>query len=313
MQNTICSQVGGLLRRLGDALEKRVRFWTSPCGLALGAATDLFRSRRQLLAENALLRQQLIVARRGLSRPQLTTWDRVRIVLLARLSDGWRGALLLVQPDTVLRWHRMGFRLFWRIKSRRRQCKPKLTAETVSLIKEMAAANRLWGAERIRGELLKLGIKVSKRTVQKYMNGSRGPGRSGQSWSTFLRNHANDRWACDFLQVYDGLFKPIFAFFIIELGTRRVVHVGVTRSPTPGNGRHSSFARPRHGSMGRDSCCATTMASSGRSLMLSPAPVGRGLCGPPSGCPKRTESVSVFSEACAGSASTTSSSCPPGT
>ena len=96
----------------------------------------------------------------------------------------------------------------------------------------MAVNNRLWGAERIRGEPLKLDIRVAKRTIQKHMRRVRGPRPPSQRWSTFLRNHAHETWACDFLQSYDLLFRPIFAFFLIELGSRRVVHVGVTRSPS---------------------------------------------------------------------------------
>jgi putative transposase len=104
-------------------------------------------------------------------------------------------------------------------------------AETVALIRTMATANRIWGAERIRGELLKLGIRVGKRTVQKYMREApRAPG--GQRWSTFLRNHADVTWCCDFVQTYDVLFRPVFAFFIVHLGSRRVIHVATTRSPT---------------------------------------------------------------------------------
>jgi len=93
-------------------------------------------------------------------------------------------------------------------------------------------SNRLWGAERIRGELLKLGIRVSKRTVQRYLRRFRPPGRSGQTWATFVQSHGHQMWACDFLQTYDILFRPIFAFFLIELESRRVVQVGVTRSPS---------------------------------------------------------------------------------
>src|SRR5215469_9598303 len=96
----------------------------------------------------------------------------------------------------------------------------------------MAAQNRLWGAERIRGELLKLGMRVCKRTIQKYMRPVRTPRPRGQNWATFLRNHAEHIWACDFLQVTDLFFRPLFAFFLIELRTRRVIHVGVTGSPT---------------------------------------------------------------------------------
>ena len=107
-----------------------------------------------------------------------------------------------------------------------------MAVETIALIREMAAANRLWGAERIRGELLKLGIRVAKTTVQRHMRGARPPRRAGQSWATFLRSHAGAIWACDFLPVTDALFRPVYAFFVIALGSRRVVHVGVTRHPT---------------------------------------------------------------------------------
>jgi putative transposase len=108
----------------------------------------------------------------------------------------------------------------------------KMTVEIIALIKEMAKNNRLWGAERIRGELLKLDIHVCKRTIQKYMRGARTPRPTGQSWRTFLRNHGGEIWACDFLQVTDLFFRSVFAFFIIELRSRKVIHVGVTRSPT---------------------------------------------------------------------------------
>jgi putative transposase len=100
------------------------------------------------------------------------------------------------------------------------------------LIQAMARDNRLWGAERIRGELLKLGIRVGKRTMQKYRRGVRSPRQRGQTWATFLQNHAQNRWACDFLQVTDLFFRSLFAFFIIDLHTRQVIPVGVTRSPT---------------------------------------------------------------------------------
>ena len=100
------------------------------------------------------------------------------------------------------------------------------------MIRQVAAENHLWGAERIRGELLKLGIQVSKRTVQKYMRQARPPHKHGQSWATFLHNHAHEVWACDFLQVTDLWFRSLFAFFLIELSSRKVVHVGVTRHPT---------------------------------------------------------------------------------
>ncbi len=154
------------------------------------------------------------------------------LMLLARLAPTWQSATLLVHPATILRWHREGFRLFWRRRSTRTGAPPRIAAATIARIETMVRNNRLWGAERIRGELLKLGIRVAKRTIQKQMRRIQGPRPPGQRWATFLRNHAHETWACDFLQTYDLLFRPIFAFFLIELGSRRVVHVGVTRAPS---------------------------------------------------------------------------------
>ncbi len=219
-----------------QALRRRLLTATQPSvpTLIAGACTDLARSKPQLVAENALLRQQLLVLRRSVKRPRCTPTDRALLVLLASRVRAWRSALLLVQPDTLLRWHRQLFRRVWRRKSRSASSarRPKVSAETIVLIREMAAANRLWGAERIRGELLKLDIRVAKWTVQKYMRGARPPRRAGQTWATFLRNHAGDIWACDFLPVTDFLFRPVYAFFVIAHGSRRVMHVGVTRHPT---------------------------------------------------------------------------------
>ena len=154
------------------------------------------------------------------------------LVLLARLSPTWQNATLLVQPATILRWHRQAFQLFWRRKSKRAGALPRIAAETIAFIEQMARSNRLWGAERIRGELLKLDIRVAKRTIQKYLRrAASGPRPPGQRWATFLRRHAHETWAYDFLQTYDLLFRPIVAFFLIELGSRRIIHVGVTCAP----------------------------------------------------------------------------------
>jgi putative transposase len=178
------------------------------------------------------LRQQLIILRRQIKRPTYKKSDRILLMLLARAVRAWRQTLLIVQPETLLRWHRQGFHLFWKHKSRPKLTRAKVAAETIALIKEMARNNRLWGAERIRGELLKLEIRVCKRTIQKYMRHARKPRATGQNWRKFLRNHAEGIWACDFLQVSDLFFRSLFAFFIIELKSRKVIHVGVTRSPT---------------------------------------------------------------------------------
>ncbi len=195
-----------------------------------GIAADACRPRHELVVENAVLRHQLNVLRRHVKRPALGPIDRLKLVIGATLLPSWRGAIAIVQPDTILRWHRAGFRLFWRSRSRLRRGS-SLPAETVELIRDMARRGRLWGAERIRGELLKLGIKVSKRTIQKYMRGVRTR-RGGQTWATFLKNHAESTWACDFVQSYDIFFRQVYAFFIVHLASRRIVHVAVTRNPT---------------------------------------------------------------------------------
>ncbi len=217
-----------------QALQERVLRWLKPptASLVLGTFADLTRGKAELLAENALLRQQLIILRRQIKRPVYKKSDRLLLVLLARMVQTWKQALFLVQPETLLRWHRELFRLFWKHKSQAQVRKPRLSPEIIALIKEMAANNRLWGAERIRGELLKLDIRVSKRTIQKYMRQGRPKRARGQAWKMFLRNHAAEIWACDFLQVTDLFFRPLFAFFIIELQSRKVIHVNVTRSPT---------------------------------------------------------------------------------
>jgi hypothetical protein len=199
----------------------------------VGIARDALRSRAELLAENALLRQQVLVLRRLVTRPRLVAADRWWMVVAARVAAGWREAVLIVQPATLLRWHRDLHRRWWRCKSRERpRADSRIAADTIALIREMAAANRLWGADRIRGELLKLGLRVSKRTVQKYMRRARTRPPSGPRWSTFLREHAKEIWACDFLQLHDALFRPIFAFFVVAHGTREIIQMGVTRSPS---------------------------------------------------------------------------------
>jgi len=217
-----------------DALASRLTRWTKPLGISLPLATltDLSRSKSELLAEIALLRVPLIILERQVKRPTFTRTDRLLLVLLARLVRSWQQALLIVQPETLLHWHRELFRLYWKRKSKAASHKPKVAAETIALIRQMATNNRLCGAERIRGELLKLGLRICKRTIQKYMRGVRTKPPRGQKWSTFLRNHAANIWACDFLQVTDLFFRPLFAFFIVELKSRKVIHVGVTRSPS---------------------------------------------------------------------------------
>jgi putative transposase len=217
------------LNALCHKVKQRLRRWTKPDSqsLALNAVLDLSRSKSELVLENALLRRQV-------KRPALTWHDRALFVLMASKLATWKTAVMIVQPETLLRWHRDLFRWVWRHKSRRKgkRGREPLGEDIVNFIKNMAKDNRSWGAERIRGELLKLGVQVAKSTIQKYIGQVRTSLTAKQTWATFLRNHAKDIWAVDFLQTYDLFFRAIFVFVVIKLGSRRLVHFGVTRSPS---------------------------------------------------------------------------------
>ena len=180
-----------------------------------------------------MLASQLIQLNRQVKRPLLTNPDSFRLILFSHFTKFWKQSIHIVQPDTLLRWHRELFRIYWRWKSQSgKQSKPKISPKTIALIEKMARENHLWGAERIRGEMLKLGIEVSKRTLQKYMPKERKSSSSSQTWATFLKNQASDIWACDFTVVYDWLFRQWYIFVVVELKTRRIVYTGVTKYPT---------------------------------------------------------------------------------
>jgi len=198
------------------------------------------------MAELALLRQQLIILKRHVKRPACTKRDRILLLLLATAVRAWKHRLFIIQPETLLRWHCELFRLYWKRRSKASSHKPKVATETIALIRELATENGLWGAERIRGELLKLGMHVCKRTIQKYMRNVRTSRPQGQRWATFLHNYAAQIWACDFLQVTDLFFRPLFAFFIIELKSRKAshpLHLGRQETCTP-RSRLCSSASP---------------------------------------------------------------------
>jgi transposase InsO family protein len=191
-----------------------------------------FRTQAQLEAEITMLRHQLNVLRRQApSRPRLTAADRLLFVWLCRLFPSLRSAITIVQPDTVLRWHRSGFRLYWRWKSRSRGGRPKVAIEVRSLIRRMSVENALWGAPRIHGELLKLGIEVAQSTVAKYMV-KRWPGGSGQTWKTFLRNHAAGIGAMDFLVVPTINFRLLSVLVILRHERRRLISLSITDHAT---------------------------------------------------------------------------------
>jgi len=238
MAFTPFASIQSWVQSLRRGAKQCLRQWTRPNNsndsLTVGTALDLTRSKSELVLENALLRQQLIVLQRHVKRPTLSWRDRALFVFIASKLSTWKTAVMIVQPDTLLRWHRDLFRFVWRRKSKHKGKvgRAPLAEETIRLIKTMAKENQTWGAERIRGELLKLGVTVAKSTIQKYIHEIRGPLSTKQTWSTFLRNHAKDIWAVDFLQTYDLFFRAIFVFVIIELGSRRLLHFGVTRSPS---------------------------------------------------------------------------------
>ncbi len=188
----------------------------------------LLRDRSQLALENLALRQQLAVLHRKAKRPRLRSVDRVFWVSLAQFWDQWRSALILVKPETVLRWHRQGFRYFWRWKSRGRPC---VSPELFRLIRRMSLENPLWGAPRIRSELLLLGCDVAEATVAKYMT-RRGRRPPSQTWRTFLRNHLRTTAACDFFVVPTATFRLLFCFVILSHDRRRILHFNVTAHPT---------------------------------------------------------------------------------
>ena len=191
-----------------------------------------FRSRHDLGLELAALRQQVGVLKRKNPRPKLSRWDRLFWLTLRRLWSNWASLLVIVNPETVVRWHRAGFRCYWRFLSRHRLGRPKITPELRKLIRSMAAENPTWGAPRIHGELLKLGFEISECTVGRYLAREDSGRDSGQRWLTFLKNHREALAAMDFFTVPTATFRVLYGFFVISHGRRRIVHFNVTEHPT---------------------------------------------------------------------------------
>ena len=190
----------------------------------------LFRSKTSLEAEILALRHQLNVLRRASpQRPVFSNFDRMIFVCLYRIAPRILDALTIVEPETVIRWHRAGFRCFWRWKSRRRAGRPSVRPEIRRLIREMSLANPLWGAPRIHGELLKLGIDIGQTSVAKYMARRRRP--PSQGWRTFLLNHADGIASIDLFVVPTISFKLVYGLLILRHDRRRIVWIGVTPSP----------------------------------------------------------------------------------
>lgn len=185
---------------------------------------------RDIALENLALRQQLAVFKRKCPRPRLQRRDRFFWVWLSRSWKDWHRALVIVRPETVVAWHRKGFRLFWTWISRRKSGRPGVNPAMRALILKMAAANPLWGAPRIHGELLKLGILISERTVSRILPRSRKP--PSQTWKAFIDNHVNELVSIDFFTVPTATFRVLFVLVVLAHRRRRVIHFNVTEYPT---------------------------------------------------------------------------------
>lgn len=192
---------------------------------------NLFKSRGRLQAENLFLRHQLAIAlRRAPPRPRLSQSDRTMLVWMTRLYPELLGLAQIVKPETILRWHRAGYRMYWRWKSRKRAGRPNIDRGLRDLIRQMRLENPLWGASRIHGELLKLGFEVSQSTVSKYMVRRGRP--PSQNWKTFLRNHADAIAAIDLCVVPTVTFDHLYAFLVVGHGRRQLLWFNVSRHPT---------------------------------------------------------------------------------
>ena len=203
----------------------------APICFVLAVLTSPLKSKSRLEAENAVLRHQLIVLRRKVrGRARLSNNDRWFFVQLYRWFPSILKVLTIVQPETLVRWHRDGFRCYWRWKSRRRGGRSQIETELRALIRQMCLENQLWGAPRIHGELLKLGFSVAQSSVAGYMVKRRGP--PSQGWRTFLRNHAPDIAAMDLFVVPTIGFKLLYGFVILRLSRRDLVWINVTTNPT---------------------------------------------------------------------------------
>ena len=198
----------------------------------LATLSSIFRSRAALQLENLALRHQIgVLQRSGRKRPKLTPADRLLWVVLSHIWRDWRSALAIVKPETVVAWHRSGFRLFWTWKVRRGQPgRPVISREVRDLIRRMCRENPSWGAPRIHGALLKLGLDIGESSVSKYMVRRRKP--PSQTWRTFLENHARQLVSIDFFTVPTIRFQVLYVFLVLAHDRRRIVHFNVTAHPT---------------------------------------------------------------------------------
>jgi len=194
---------------------------------------SVFRSREELLLENLALRQQLLALHAKRPRPRLSSVDRLFWVVLRRVWPGWKRSLILVTPETVVRWHRTGFRLYWSWISRAQKAvgRKPISREVRELIFRMVAENPTWGAPRIHGEMLKLGFDISERTVSRWVKRANHNPDPARRWLSFLQNHREAIAAMDFFTVPTLTFGVLYCFFVISHDRRKIVHYNLTRNP----------------------------------------------------------------------------------
>jgi putative transposase len=229
---------GGEINSLRDFLRPAFCYEVEPCSIGCGFVSvswfACLRSRESLLVENLALRQQLAVFKRTHRRPRLAALDKLFWVALRRFWSSWKNALIVVTPDTVIRWHRAGFQLYWRLLSRARKPlgRRPISREIRELIFQMVAENPTWRAPRIHDELVMLGFEVSERSVARWMRHAPRRPDSAQRWLTFLRNHREALAAMDFFSVPTLTFGVLYCFFVLGHDRRRILHFNVTRHPT---------------------------------------------------------------------------------
>src|ERR1022692_3790972 len=248
-------------------------FW-----LWFGLLVRVFRLRRSLLLENLALRQQLTVLKRKHPKPKLRVLDKLFWVLARRCWSAWKQSLIVVTPETVVRWHRVGFRLYWALisKVRSRVGRKRVSKEVRDLIFRMVAENATWGAPRIHGELLMLGFDVSEKTISRWIRRAPRDPEPAKRWLAFLRNHREAIAAMDFFTVPSVSFRLLYCFFVISHDRRQILHFNVTRHPTSAwviQQLREAFpyeAGPRFLIFDRDSKFSLEVAAAVRSLNVRP-------------------------------------------
>ncbi|MCK4560909.1 MAG: integrase core domain-containing protein [Calditrichia bacterium] len=198
--------------------------------LVFGIFRLIFKNRNNLIFENLALRQQLAVQRRNIKRPCLRNRDRFFWALLSQIWTDWKSTLLIVKPETVVKWHRQGFKLYWRWKSKSKPGRPRISKEIRDLIKRMVHENPYWGAPRIHSELYLLGYDIAESTISKYL--LRTPQPPSQTWKTFLKNHVDQTASIDFFTVLTVTFQILYCFIILWHEKRKIVHFNITTNPS---------------------------------------------------------------------------------